>query len=111
MNIFNFFVRSVKNMRTHLWARTLLEEIEKIGARLPDRWSAAKNCYRWRQREGERGGMSVFALQAACEYLVNDEKERNDLIVRYNNLLQGVNRKLFRLKEAEPTNYSSRLVI
>lgn len=101
---------SLKNMRTHLRARWLLEEIEKIGARLPNRWSAVKRCYLWCQEEGERGGMSKFALQAACEYVVEDERKRNDLIVQYDKLLRGVNRELFMLKVVEPTNYSSRSI-
>lgn len=45
---------SLKNMRTHLRARWLLEEIEKIGARLPNRWSAVKDAiYGAKKREKE----------------------------------------------------------
>ncbi len=54
--------------------------------------------------------MSKFALQAACEYVVEDERKRNDLIVQYDKLLRGVNRELFMLKVVEPTNYSSRSI-
>ena len=66
-------------------ALKLLSEIEKRMESLDNRRLAVRRCLKW-YNEYKENPNAQFALQAACEYLVDTEKERNSVIYKYNKL-------------------------
>jgi len=72
-------------MPTLVLQKDALEILKKIRAiNVEGRQEATKRCWRWLLKE--KSTAAAFAVQASCEYLVADEKQRNALIEKYNGL-------------------------
>jgi hypothetical protein len=94
-----------KSVFIRMDALKILKKIEAIDVEY--RREAVKRCWKWLQEE--RSSTAGFAVQAACEYLVTDEKERNALIEKYSDLRTNLlfrNASVKKLRAMEPTRYS-----